>query len=426
MLQIKQIEGLEGAVKERFGVRNLTEDQYQLFDEVLGVNDKRKRAQQELDQANADNKVRSAEIQALYKNGKKDEGDRLRELVIDQKDRIKSLEDRFRSLTDQVTNLLLQIPNLPHTSVPPGLSDADNVLFKEGPVSMPTLPKGALPHWDLISKYDIVDFPTATKIAGAGFVLYKGKGARLQRALINFFLDEAEEAGYLEVLPPHLVNAESAMGTGSLPDKEGQMYHVTADDLYLIPTSEIPVTNIFRGDIVAAENFPIKMTAYSPCFRREAGSYGAHVKGLNRVHQFDKVEIVQIAHPDQSYEAQKEMVAHVEGLLVKLGLPYRIVQLCGGDLTFASALTYDFEVFSAAQEKWLEVSSVSNFETYQSNRMKIRYRDEKGKTQLAHTLNGSALALARIFAAIVENYQTSDGIDIPEVLRPYTGFDKIV
>lgn len=425
MLQIRQIEELGDLIKDRYAVRNLSEEQMALFDEVLVVNNKRKKAQQELDQANADNKLRATEIQSLYKSGKKEEGDRLRELVHDQKERIKGLEDRFKSLSEQTTNILLQIPNLPNTSVPHGKTDADNKLVKQGEIDIPELAAEALPHWDLVKKYDIIDFATATKIAGSGFVLYKGKGARLQRALINFFLDEADNAGYHECIPPYLVNAASALGTGSLPDKEGQMYHITADELYLIPTSEVPVTNIHRNEIVDMDALPIKWTAYSPCFRREAGSYGADVKGLNRVHQFDKVEIVQVTHPDKSYDTLENMVSHVEQILVKLGLPYRIVQLCGGDLTFASAMTYDFEVYSAAQKKWLEVSSVSNFETYQSNRLKLRFRDENNKIQLAHTLNGSALALARIYAAIVENYQTPEGISIPEVLRPYTKFDII-
>jgi seryl-tRNA synthetase len=321
-------------------------------------------------------------------------------------------------------NLLYQIPNVPHELVPAGSTEEDNEeVYREGDI--PTLKEGALPHWELAKKYDIIDFELGVKIAGAGFPVYKGKGARLQRALISYFLDKNSAAGYNEIQVPHLVNEASGYGTGQLPDKEGQMYHVGEDDLYLIPTAEVPVTNIFRDVILNESDFPITHTAYTPCFRREAGSYGAHVRGLNRLHQFDKVEIVRVEHPDKSYEALDAMVEHVKNILRELKLPYRILRLCGGDLGFTAALTYDFEVFSTAQDRWLEISSVSNFETFQANRLKLRYKDENGKSQLAHTLNGSSLALPRVLAGILENYQTEDGIQIPEVLIPYTGFDKI-
>jgi len=318
---------------------------------------------------------------------------------------------------------LYAVPNLPHSSVPSGKIPEDNEVFKAWDKPMPQLPENALPHWELADKYQVFDLKLGVKITGAGFPLYRGKGAKLQRALIQFFLEEAIKAGYEEIIPPLLVNESTALATGQLPDKEGQMYYCEKDDLYLIPTAEVPVTNIYRDVLMEEKDFPVKMTGYTPCFRREAGSYGAHVKGLNRVHQFDKVEIVQIAHPAQSYKILDEMLAHVSSLLDKLELPYRILRLCGGDMSFASALTFDFEVWSAAQERWLEVSSVSNFETFQSNRMKLRYKDETGKSRLAHTLNGSALALARIMASILENHQTPEGIRIPEALRPYTGFD---
>jgi len=332
-------------------------------------------------------------------------------------------EELVTTATD-LQNLLYQIPNVPHVSVPAGSSEEDNEeVFREGDV--PTLIDGALPHWELAKKYDIIDFELGVKIAGAGFPVYKGKGARLQRALISYFLDTNAAAGYNEIQVPHLVNEASGYGTGQLPDKEGQMYHVSEDDLYLIPTAEVPVTNIFRDVIINEGDFPVTHTAYTPCFRREAGSYGAHVRGLNRLHQFDKVEIVRVEHPSKSYEALDGMVEHVKNILRELKLPYRVLRLCGGDLGFTSALTFDFEVFSTAQDRWLEISSVSNFETYQANRLKLRYKDENGKSQLAHTLNGSALALPRVLAGILENYQTADGIQIPEVLIPYTGFDKI-
>ena len=336
----------------------------------------------------------------------------------------KGLEARMNEAEHQLTTLLCSIPNVPNHTVPEGADAVDNVVERQGG-HIPELGPGALPHWELAKKYDIIDFELGVKITGAGFPVYKGKGARLQRALINFFLDEARAAGYLEIEPPYVVNAASGYGTGQLPDKEGQMYHANEDDLYLIPTAEVPVTNIYRDVILDEKDLPIKNCAYSACFRREAGSYGKDVRGLNRLHQFDKVEIVRVERPEDSYAALDDMVAHVEGLVNKLGLRYRILRLCGGDLSFTSAITYDFELWSAAQQRWLEISSVSNFETYQSNRLHLRYRDENGKTQLAHTLNGSSLALPRVVAALLEDNQTPEGIVIPEILRPYTGFDRI-
>jgi seryl-tRNA synthetase len=366
------------------------------------------------------------QIGPLMKAGKREEAQPLQEQSKAIKANIKELEEAERNTKTQLRELLLQVPNAVHETVPPGKEDSDNEVYKEWSSELPEMDAEALPHWELAAKYDIIDFETGAKITGAGFPLYKGKGAKLQRALINFFLDEAEKAGYAEFIPPHMVNEASAMGTGQLPDKEGQMYHVTADDLYLIPTAEVPLTNIYRDVILAEKDFPICLTGYTPCFRREAGSYGSHVRGLNRLHQFDKVEIVRIEHPSRSYQALEGMCDHVANLLAKLELPYRILRLCGGDIGFTSALTFDFETYSAAQKRWLEVSSVSNFETYQANRLQLRYRPEEGKgTELAHTLNGSALALPRIVATLLENNQTSEGIVIPEALRPYTGFDRI-
>ena len=367
----------------------------------------------------------SKEIGNLFREGKPQEAEAAKERTSELKNTIKQLDDDYSKIDEQVFELQVQLPNLPADMVPAGKVAEDNVIVKTGGL-IPELPEGKLPHWELASKYDLIDFELGVKLTGAGFPVYKGKGSRLQRSLINFFLNEAQNAGYLEIQPPLMVNGDSAFGTGQLPDKEGQMYHVTEDDLYLIPTAEVPVTNLYRNVIVDAKDLPIKNTAYSACFRREAGSYGKDVRGLNRLHQFDKVEIVQIAHPGKSYQILDEMVAHVEGLVQKLGLPYRILRLCGGDMSFTSALTYDFEVFSAAQEKWLEVSSVSNFESFQANRLKLRYRDEQTKKPvIAHTLNGSALALPRIVAALLENNQTPEGIKIPEVLVPFCGFDLI-
>ena len=370
------------------------------------------------------NKI-SKEVGNLMREGKTAEANAAKNRTAELKDSIKQLDDEFARIDLDVFNLQVLLPNLPSDLVPEGRTPEDNLVVKRSG-EIPVLPANSVPHWDLAKKYDIIDFELGVKITGAGFPVYKGKGARLQRALINFFLDEARNSGYLEVQPPYMVNEDSGFGTGQLPDKEGQMYHATVDNLYLIPTAEVPVTNIYRDVIVEAKDLPIKNTAYSACFRREAGSYGKDVRGLNRLHQFDKVEIVQIAHPDSSYERLDEMVAHVTGLVEKLELPYRILRLCGGDMSFTSALTYDFEVFSTAQEKWLEVSSVSNFESFQANRLKLRYRDEVTKKPVvAHTLNGSALALPRILAALLENNQTPEGIRIPKVLVPYCGFDLI-
>ncbi|HNL39331.1 MAG TPA: serine--tRNA ligase, partial [Saprospiraceae bacterium] len=367
----------------------------------------------------------SKEIGQLMAQGKKDQAESLRTQVLNMKEAIKNLEDRQRSLASELDNLLLSVPNCPQSSVPKGKTPEDNKVYKAWHKAFPELPEDALAHWDLAKKYNLFDLELGVKLTGAGFPVYRGQGARLQRALIQFFLDEAVKAGYEEIIPPHLVNEDSARGTGQLPDKEGQMYHCTVDNLYLIPTAEVPVTNIVRDDIIPEKSLPIRMTAYTPCFRREAGAWGAHVRGLNRVHQFDKVEIVHIEHPDRSNKAHQEMLRHVSRLMAKLELPYRILLLCGGDMGFASAKTYDFEVWSAAQKRWLEVSSVSNFETFQSNRLKSRFRDADGKIQLTHTLNGSALALARIVAALLENNQTPEGIRIPKALWKYTGFKMI-
>jgi seryl-tRNA synthetase len=392
--------------------------------EVLEIDKNRKETQAQRDNLQAESNTISRQIGALMKEGKKEEAEKIRSRTSEIKEQIKSLENAYSNFEEELKQLLFTIPNIPHLSVPAGKSAEDNeVVLQYG--TIPALPENKLPHWDLIKKYDIIDFDLGVKIAGAGFPVYKGKGARLQRALINFFLDEALKAGYIEVQPPILVNEDSGYGTGQLPDKEGQMYEATADQLFLIPTAEVPITNMYRDVILNDTDLPIKNVGYTPCFRREAGSWGAHVRGLNRLHQFDKVEIVHISHPDQSYDTLEEMSTYVQNLLQKLGLPYRVLKLCGGDMGFTSALTYDMEVFSAAQERWLEVSSVSNFETYQANRLKLRFRGEDKKTQLAHTLNGSALALPRIVASILENNQTEDGIKMPEVLVPYLGFDKI-
>lgn len=423
MLLVNQIrENYEG-VLAGLQKRNFPNAQA-ILAQALEIDDLRKSTQSQRDQIQAESNAISKQIGALMKEGKSDEASEIRERTAQIKIQIKELEDQNSKAEDDLKALLYTIPNVPHSSVPAGKSAEDNEIILENGV-IPELFPGKQPHWELIKKYDIIDFDLGVKITGAGFPVYKGKGARLQRALINFFLDEALAAGYTEIQPPILVNEDSGYGTGQLPDKEGQMYFATADQLYLIPTAEVPITNLYRDVIVTEENLPIKNVGYTPCFRREAGSWGAHVRGLNRLHQFDKVEIVQITHPDDSYETLESMSAYVQGLLQKLELPYRVLRLCGGDMGFTSALTYDMEVYSAAQERWLEVSSVSNFETYQANRLKLRFKGDDKKTQLAHSLNGSALALPRIVAAILENNQTPDGINLPKVLHKYLGFESI-
>ena len=422
MLQLQAIREQKEEMIKALKKRNI--DVSTLLEEVLQLDEKRRATQTRLDSVLAESNSLSKEIGILYKSGKAQEANGLKEKTATLKEESKQLNEDLGVAADKLQALLYQIPNVPHSSVPAGSSESDNEeVFREGQI--PELITDALPHWELAKKYDIIDFELGVKIAGAGFPVYKGKGARLQRALISYFLDKNTAAGYTEIQVPHLVNELSGYGTGQLPDKEGQMYHVTADDLYLIPTAEVPVTNIFRDVILNESDFPITYTGYTPCFRREAGSYGAHVRGLNRLHQFDKVEIVRVEHPSESYKALDGMVNHVKDILRELKLPYRVLRLCGGDLGFTAALTYDFEVFSTAQDRWLEISSVSNFETFQANRLKLRYKDENGKSQLAHTLNGSSLALPRVLAGILENYQTADGIQIPEVLVPYCGFDRI-
>ena len=422
MLTIKQIKEDKEAVVRKLAKKGF--DAAAIIDEVLALDDKRKTAQQTLDNTLAEQNALAKEIGGLMKSGNKEEAEVKRARVAELKAIGKELDEEKTVAESALRNLLLTIPNLPADIVPEGKHAEDNLVVKMGG-EMPKLSEGAVPHWDLAKTYDLIDFELGVKISGAGFPVYKGYGARLQRALINFFLDNAREAGFLEVQPPYVVNEDSGYGTGQLPDKEGQMYHATLDNLYLIPTAEVPVTNIYRDVILSEQDLPIKNTAYSACFRREAGSYGKDVRGLNRLHQFDKVEIVCIDKPSRSYERLDEMVAYVETLVNKLELPFRILRLCGGDMSFTSALTYDFEVFSAAQERWLEVSSVSNFESYQANRLKCRYRDSEAGVQLAHTLNGSALALPRIVAALLENNQMPEGIRIPEALVPYTGFSII-
>ena len=422
MLTLKQIkENTEGVIarlkKKQFEAR-------EVLNEVLNFDELRRRSQQELDASLAKQNAIAKEIGALMKQGAKEQAESIRAQVALLKEQAKTLEAKKAEAEAKIREILLSIPNLPADIVPEGATAADNVCVKTGGET-PTLAEGALPHWELAKIYDLIDFELGVKISGAGFPVYKGYGARLQRALVNFFLDNAREAGYLEVQPPYVVNEDSGYGTGQLPDKEGQMYHVGLDNLYLIPTAEVPVTNIYRDVILEEKDLPIRNTAYSACFRREAGSYGKDVRGLNRLHQFDKVQIVCIDKPERSYQRLDEMVAYVETLVTKLELPWRILRLSGGDMSFTSALTYDFEVFSAAQERWLEVSSVSNFESYQANRLRCRYRDAEQGVQLVHTLNGSALALPRIVAALLENHQTPEGIRIPEALRPYTGFDFI-
>ena len=395
-----------------------------LLERLLSLDETRRATQAELDQTLAQSNSIAKEIGQLFKQGETDEANQKKNASAELKAAAKSLQTKLQETADNLQELLYQLPNIPHESVPKGNSDEDNEeVFQKG--TIPTLENDALPHWELAKKYKLIDFELGAKITGAGFPVYTGKGAKLQRALINYFLDFNTAAGYGEVQVPHMVNEASGLGTGQLPDKEGQMYHVTEDDLYLIPTAEVPVTNIYRDSLLQENELPIQLTAYTPCFRREAGSYGAHVRGLNRLHQFDKVELVRIEQPENSYSALDEMVSHVGKLLESLELPYRILRLCGGDLGFTSALTFDFEVYSTAQSRWLEVSSVSNFESFQANRLKLRYKTKEGKKQLAHTLNGSSLALPRIVAGLLENHQTADGIRIPKALVPYTGFDYI-
>ncbi|MGW8317552.1 MAG: serine--tRNA ligase [Bacteroidales bacterium] len=419
MLTIQQIRDQRGQVIERLKIKNF--DHPELIDKIIGADNDRRLMQVKTNELQAELNKLSKEIGILFKQGEKEQANELRERTSDLKKEMESCQSRMEEAASRMHEWLILVPNLPHPSVPPGRSEEDNRLIREGG-TRPELSEDALPHWDLGTRYRLIDFNLGVKITGGGFPVYMGMGARLQRALISFFLDRNHAAGYEEFIPPLMVNEASAFGTGQLPDKEGQMYHVTGDNLYLIPTAEVPVTNIYRDVILEAADLPVKNTAYTPCFRREAGSYGKDVRGLNRVHQFDKVEIVQIQHPSDSYRALDEMVDHVESLIRDLELPYRIVQLCGGDLSFTSALTYDFEVYAAAQKKWLEVSSVSNFESYQANRLKLRFRDpDEKRPQLAHTLNGSALALPRILAALLENNQTPDGIRLPNMLHPYMG-----
>jgi seryl-tRNA synthetase len=423
MLQVNFIRENKETVLEGLAKRNFA-NAATIIEHVLTADENRRATQVELDTTLAESNKLSKEIGAFFKSGEIQKATILKEKTGQLKERSKELSDKLTLFSDELQTLLYQIPNIPHTSVKQGVSADDNEeIFKEGVI--PDLGEHALPHWELAKKYDIIDFELGTKITGAGFPVYKGKGARLQRALINYFLDKNIEAGYTEVQVPHLVNAESATATGQLPDKEGQMYHSNEDDLYLIPTAEVPITNMFRGNLMQESEFPILCTGYTPCFRREAGSYGAHVRGLNRLHQFDKVEIVRIEHPERSYEALDGMVEHIKNILRELQLPYRILRLCGGDTGFTSALTFDFELFSAAQDRWLEISSASNFETFQANRLKLRFKNKEGNSEFAHTLNGSSLALPRVLAGILENYQTADGIIIPAVLVPYCGFDMI-
>jgi len=423
MLTLNFIRENKDLIIERLKVKNF--DVEKTLNTIIELDNKRRETQQQTDILQAEMNTISKEIGHLFSQGRKDEAEAAKNKTGEIKAKIKELSTTLASIEKNLNDQLIMVPNIPNELVTPGKSEEDNVKVKEGG-RMPEMANNPLPHWELAKKFDIIDFELGTKLTGAGFPVYKGKGAKLQRALINFFLDEGEAAGFKEVLPPVIVNEDSGFGTGQLPDKEGMMYHIPIDNYYLIPTAEVPVTNIYRDVILDADLLPIKNIAYTPCFRREAGSWGAHVRGLNRLHQFDKVEIVIIAHPDKSYEALDMMLNHVEGLVGKLELPYRIMRLCGGETSFTSALTYDFEVFSAAQERWLEVSSVSNFESFQSNRLKCRFR-QKGEKQnkLVHTLNGSALALPRILAAIIENNQTTDGIKIPDILVKYTGFDSI-
>lgn len=422
MLQVNYIRDNREKVLERLALKHFPEPG--LVDEVIRIDAERRQTQNRLDGLSAEANAASDQIGDLMRAGKKDEAASIKTRTSAWKEEIRLLRERLQALETELQQQLLLLPNLPHASVPAGRTPEENeVVLERG--QKPELPADALPHWELAEKYKLIDFPLGVKVTGAGFPVYTGKGAKLQRALIAYFLDEAEKAGYAEVIPPLMVNEASAFATTQLPDKEGQMYYVGEDKLYLIPTAEVPVTNLFRDLLLDSQQLPQKRCAYTPCFRREAGSYGAHVRGLNRLHQFDKVEIVQIAHPDTSYEALEQMSAHVQGLLTSLELPYRLLRLCGGDMSFSSALTYDLETWSAAQKRWLEVSSVSNFETFQSSRLKLRFRNADGKSQLAHTLNGSALALPRIVATILENNQTEKGIRVPPPLVRYTGFEWI-
>lgn len=422
MLQLTTIRENKEKVIEALRKRNM--DATEMIENILNLDEKRRATQVALDNILAESNKISKDIGALMKNGEKSKAEILKIKTVQLKDQKTDLTEKLDTYSNELTQELYKIPNTPADLVPFGKTPEENEnVFQAGEI--PKLHENAQPHWELVKKYDIIDFELGVKITGAGFPVYKGKGARLQRALIAYFLDKNTAAGYQEIQVPHLVNEASGFGTGQLPDKEGQMYHVGVDDLYLIPTAEVPITNLFRDNLLAENELPILCTGYTPCFRREAGSYGAHVRGLNRLHQFDKVEIVRIEHPDKSHEALEGMVEHVKNILNELKLPYRVLRLCGGDMGFASAITYDFEVFSTAQDRWLEISSVSNFETFQSNRLKLRYKDKEGKNQLVHTLNGSSLALPRVLAGILENYQTEAGIVIPEVLRPYTGFDII-
>ncbi|MBR4977369.1 MAG: serine--tRNA ligase [Bacteroidales bacterium] len=422
MLTLKLLRENPEFVISKLAVKNF--DAKEIVEKINDLDQNRRALQLELDTCLAEQKKKAAEIGGLMKQGKKDEAEAVKADVAALKARSAEIERKSEENNTELNSLLVLLPNIPCDQVPEGKCAEDNVVVKTGN-EIPDLGENNLPHWELAKKYDIIDFDLGVKLTGAGFPVYKGKGARLQRALINYFLDINTAAGYMEVEPPVMVNEASGFGTGQLPDKEGQMYHATADNFYLVPTAEVPVTNIFRDVILANNEFPVKMTAYTPCFRREAGSYGKDVRGLNRLHQFDKVEIVRVEKPEESYAALDEMIAHVENIVKSLGLPYRILRLCGGDMSFTSAITYDFEVYSAAQGRWLEISSVSNFESYQANRLKLRYKDADGKTQLAHTLNGSSLALPRVVAALLENNQKGDRIEIPEALRPYTGFDYI-
>ena len=422
MLTIQQLEQNTAQIIELLKIKNF--DAQTIIPQAIQLNQDRKKVKTEADTLQADMNALSKQIGGLFKEGKIDEANQAKSKTTDIKSQIKDLQDNLSGIEKKLQDLLIEIPNIPHPSVPMGKDDSDNIFIRGNYPKEEKNDSGLLPHWELADKYDLIDFELGVKLTGAGFPVYKGKMARYQRALIQFFLDEAVENGYNEVIPPLMINEASGFGTGQLPDKEGQMYHMQEDNLYMVPTAEIPVTNMFRDVILNEKEFPIKTTAYTPCFRREAGSYGKDVRGLNRLHQFDKVEIVHLEHPSKSYEVLDKMVEYVEGIINKLELPYRIVKLCGGDLSFTSALTFDFEVFSKAQEKWLEVSSVSNFESYQATRLKLRFKEEGTKgTQYAHTLNGSALALPRMVAALMENYQTPEGILVPKVLRKYTGFD---